>query len=96
MASTASPTADQVPMLLAGRRELGLSPRSGDVYNPSTGQVIAREPFCTAADADRAVRAAADALPAWYETPVVERARVLFHFRELLVRHAQRIASQSM
>ena len=36
---------------------------------------------------DRAVEVAADALPAWAETPAVERARVMFRFRELM--HAQ-------
>jgi malonate-semialdehyde dehydrogenase (acetylating)/methylmalonate-semialdehyde dehydrogenase len=54
--------------------------------------VIATVPLCTAADVDRAVRAAAAALPAWAETPVVERAQVLFRFREALVRHADGLA----
>jgi malonate-semialdehyde dehydrogenase (acetylating)/methylmalonate-semialdehyde dehydrogenase len=62
------------------------------VYNPSTGRVIARVPFCTAEDVDRAVQAAAVALPAWAETPVVERARVMFRFRDLLVQHADELA----
>jgi malonate-semialdehyde dehydrogenase (acetylating) / methylmalonate-semialdehyde dehydrogenase len=94
MATTSSATAMQsVPLLIAGRWEPSPSPRSGDVYNPSTGRVIARVPFCTADDVDRAVRAAGDALPAWAETPVVERARVLFRFRELVVRHAEELAT---
>jgi malonate-semialdehyde dehydrogenase (acetylating)/methylmalonate-semialdehyde dehydrogenase len=46
----------------------------------------------TAADVDRIVRAAADALPDWTETPVVDRARILFRFRELLSRHAEELA----
>src|SRR5262249_48709852 len=32
------------------------------------------------------------ALPAWAETPAVERARVMFRFRELLTRHAEELA----
>ena len=43
-------------------------------------------------DVDRAVQAAAAALPAWAETPAVERARVMFRFRELLARHADELA----
>src|SRR5262245_27487910 len=84
--------ADSVPMLIAGRWEASGSDRSGEVYNPSTGRVIARVPFGIAADVDRAVQAAAQALPAWAETPVVERARLMYRFRELLVRQADELA----
>jgi malonate-semialdehyde dehydrogenase (acetylating)/methylmalonate-semialdehyde dehydrogenase len=54
------------------------------VHNPSTGEVIAEAPLCTAAHVNEAVEAAAAAFPAWMETPPVERARVLFKFRALL------------
>src|SRR5579862_7471670 len=94
MATTASPSTDVEPVkvLVAGRWELVDSGRFGKVYNPSTGRVIAHVPFCNATDADRAVRAAAAALPAWAETPVVERARVMFRYRDLIVRHADELA----
>src|SRR5262245_18230106 len=94
MTATASPSAaaERAQLLIAGRWEASTSSRFGDVYNPSTGRVIARVPLCSAADVDRAVRAAAGALPAWAETPVVERARVMFRFRELLTRHADELA----
>jgi malonate-semialdehyde dehydrogenase (acetylating)/methylmalonate-semialdehyde dehydrogenase len=93
MTTTFSAAAGQlVPLLIGGRQEGSASSRTGNVYNPSSGRVIAQVPQCTAADVDRAVRAAADALPAWAETPVVERARVLFRFRELVVRHAEELA----
>src|SRR5262249_23244468 len=84
--------ADSVPMLIAGRWEASTSGRSGEVSHAATGGVIARVPFSTAADVDRAVQAAAQALPAWAETPVVERARLMYRFRELLVRHADELA----
>src|SRR5262249_27933078 len=83
---------DQVKMLVAGRLETSRTARFGDVYNPSPGRVIAKVPLATAEDVDPAVQAAAAALPAWAETPVVERARVLFRFRDLLVRHADELA----
>src|SRR5262245_8799996 len=87
-----SAVADPVKMLIGGHWEVSAAPRWGKVYNPSTGQVIARVPYCTAAEVDRAVQAAAAALPAWAETPVVDRARVMFRFRELVVRHADELA----
>jgi malonate-semialdehyde dehydrogenase (acetylating)/methylmalonate-semialdehyde dehydrogenase len=62
------------------------------VFNPSTGREIARVPLGTAEDVERAVRAAAHALPAWAETPAVERARVLFRFRERLVDRTDELA----
>jgi malonate-semialdehyde dehydrogenase (acetylating)/methylmalonate-semialdehyde dehydrogenase len=82
----------QVPTLIAGRWAPLRTARFGDVCNPSTGRVIARVPMSNAADVDRAVQAAAEALPAWAETPVVERAQVMFRFRELLVRNTEDLA----
>jgi len=84
---------DRVNMLIGGRWEASRSSRSGPVFNPSNGSVIARVPFCTADDVDRAVQAAAAALPAWAETPVVERARVMFRFRERLAAHSEELAN---
>src|SRR5215813_4801719 len=54
------------------------------VFNPSTGEVIAETPMCTAQHVHAAVEAAAAAFPAWMETPPVERARILARFRMLL------------
>ncbi|SKB68448.1 CoA-acylating methylmalonate-semialdehyde dehydrogenase [Sphingopyxis flava] len=63
--------------------------RVGDVFDPSTGQVQARVAFSTAADLDRAVRAAAAAQPGWAATNPQRRARVMFRFRELLEANLQ-------
>ncbi len=81
-----------VPCLIAGKWETPTVSRCGDVCNPSTGQVIARVPFCDGGTVDKAVQAAAAALPEWSETPVVERARIMFRFRELVERHAEELA----
>jgi malonate-semialdehyde dehydrogenase (acetylating)/methylmalonate-semialdehyde dehydrogenase len=89
---TSAITVEPVKLLVGGQWEASPASRLGKVYNPSTGQAIARVPLCSAADVDRAVQAAAKALPAWAETPVVERARIMFRFRELLTRHADELA----
>ncbi len=83
---------DTVKMLIAGRWEASRSNRSGPVFNPSNGRIIAQVPFCAAEEVDRAVQAAASALPAWAETPVVERARVMFRFRDRLATHGEELA----
>ena len=82
-----------VPLLIGGRQQASASSRRGEVFNPSTGRVQAEVPLCTAEEIDRAVQAAAAALPAWSETPVVERARVMFRFRELLQAHFEELAA---
>ncbi|MGP0065830.1 MAG: CoA-acylating methylmalonate-semialdehyde dehydrogenase [Isosphaeraceae bacterium] len=83
---------DRVNMLIGGQWEASRSARCGPVYNPSNGSAIAAVPFCTADEVDRAARSAATALPYWAETPVVDRARVMFRFREKLVAHAEELA----
>src|SRR5260370_997277 len=85
-----SPT--PIKHLIGGRWECGSSTRFGDVYNPSTGRVIARVPFASAADVDAAVQAASDTLTGWADTPVVERARVFFRYRQLLADNAEALA----
>jgi malonate-semialdehyde dehydrogenase (acetylating)/methylmalonate-semialdehyde dehydrogenase len=82
-----------VPFLIGGRFTASVSDRKGDVFNPSTGQVQAEVPFCTPAEIDQAVKSAAAALPAWSETPAVERARIMFRFRELLHAHFEELAA---
>jgi malonate-semialdehyde dehydrogenase (acetylating)/methylmalonate-semialdehyde dehydrogenase len=89
---SAARTLETVPMLVGGRWEESRSGRFGAVFNPSDGQQIARVPLGTADDVDRAVTAAATALPAWAETPAVERARVLFRFHERLIDQADELA----
>jgi len=54
------------------------------VHNPSTGEVIAQCPAGGKDEVNAAVEAAAAAFPNWWETPAVERVRVLFKFKALL------------
>ena len=81
-----------VPMLIGGQWTPGSSARHGTVYNPSTGRPIATVPLATAAETAAAVEAAAAAAPAWADTPVVERARLMFRYRELLTRDFEQLA----
>ncbi|HWA97734.1 MAG TPA: CoA-acylating methylmalonate-semialdehyde dehydrogenase [Pirellulales bacterium] len=88
-----STTIQRVPILVGGRWQAIDAQRTGDVFNPSTGKVIARVPMCSADDVDRVVQAAAEALPAWADTPPVDRARVMFRFRELMHAHFDELAA---
>lgn len=62
------------------------------VPNPATGETLAQVPLSTAKDVDEAVRAAKAAFPAWRNTPVPRRARILFKFQQLLVEHWDELA----
>jgi malonate-semialdehyde dehydrogenase (acetylating)/methylmalonate-semialdehyde dehydrogenase len=62
------------------------------VYNPSRGELIAQAPDSDAREVDRAVQTARKALPEWADTPVVERARVMFRFAHLLEEHFEELA----
>jgi malonate-semialdehyde dehydrogenase (acetylating)/methylmalonate-semialdehyde dehydrogenase len=88
------PTNDvaQLKILRGGKWETSSSSRHGEVFNPSTGKVIARVPLCDAAETSSVIETAAEALPAWAATPVVERVRVLFKFRELMLRDFDKMA----
>lgn len=79
-----SNTLESVPVWFGGEWRNVNSVPATPVHNPSTGDVIAEAPLCTAAHVNEAVEAAAAAFPAWMETPPVERARVLFKFKHLL------------
>jgi malonate-semialdehyde dehydrogenase (acetylating)/methylmalonate-semialdehyde dehydrogenase len=65
----------------------------GPVMNPATGETIADVPYATAADVDRAVRAAHEAFLKWRDVPVVDRVQVLYRFKALLDKHADDIAA---
>ena len=67
-------------------------PTSTPVYNPASGQVIARVALAESADVDVAVRAAAEAFPGWAATSALRRARILSRFRELVEEHADELA----
>ena len=58
-----------------------------DVYNPSTGEVIARVPCCTREEVNYAIAAAKAAFPLWSGTPVIKRVQTLYRLRDLLVEH---------
>jgi len=82
-----------IPHFINGRMVTGGSKKLGLVFDPATGSIQAQVALATAADAALAVAAAQAAFPAWGQTPPLQRARVLFRFKELLERHADEIAA---
>ncbi len=66
--------------------------RRAPVFNPATGAIAAEVSLADAAVVDRAVAAARAAFPRWSDTSSLNRARVLFRFKELLNRHHDELA----
>ena len=63
-----------------------------DVHNPASGDIIGRTPLSTAEDVAAAVQAAAQAFPAWRDTPVNSRAQYLYKFKALCEEHFEELA----
>ena len=63
------------------------------VMNPSLGVQIAETPCCTQSEVDAAVKAAADAFPAWSNTPIPQRIQLMFRFKALLDTHLDELAT---
>jgi len=63
------------------------------VVNPANGETIAMVRHATAADVDRAAKAAHKAFLAWREIPVVERVQPLYRYKALLEKHGKEIAT---
>ncbi len=62
----------------------GSAERTGDVFDPATGQVSGKVDFASRATVGEAVAAAKAAFPSWRDTSLTRRTQVLFAFREIL------------
>ncbi len=62
------------------------------VYNPATGEATARVAMDDSRALEDAVAAARRAFPDWAATPIMERARVMFRYRDLLEQAHEELA----
>src|SRR5437773_4703605 len=77
---------------IGGKRVAGTSGRSGNVFNPNTGEVQAKVPFASKAEVEQAIANAEAAQPSWAATNPQRRARVLFKFLELVQKEFDSLA----
>lgn len=63
-----------------------------DVYNPSTGEVIAKVPVTTENNVAKAIEAAAEAFQTWKDVPLQKRVGYLFKLRDALVNRKEELA----
>ena len=69
---------------IGGKEYSGSSKRLSPVYNPATGEETAKVKLGSIEDLNRTAEVAQKALASWSNTPPLQRARVLFKFKELI------------
>lgn len=70
----------------------GVAERTGEVYDPATGEVRAHVDFAGPSEIEAAVANAKEAFAKWRDTSLTARQRVLFAFRRLLDERKQELA----
>ena len=76
-----------------GAQTTQASDRTGEIFNPATGEVTARVCFATPAVLDEAVACATKAGSEWGKTSLTKRVQVLFAFREILNARKEEVAA---
>ena len=76
---------------LGGKSYSGNSKRKGKVFNPATGEQSAEVKLATTQDVNKAVENANNAFGAWSNTPPLQRARIMFKFKELIEKNSDEI-----
>tara|TARA_X000001036_G_scaffold230669_1_gene215545 strand:+ start:3659 stop:5152 length:1494 start_codon:yes stop_codon:yes gene_type:complete len=67
-----------------GKKYSGNSKRLSSVYNPATGEETSKVKLGCLDDLNKATQVAQEAFLTWSNTPPLQRARVLFKFKELI------------
>ena len=67
-----------------GKIYKGSSSRKGKVFNPATGAQESEVILGTKSDLDHAVENAKDAFEKWYQVTPLQRARIIFKYKELI------------
>ena len=61
------------------------------IFNPATGDQEAEVKLATTKDVDEAVASAKKAFEAWSNRPPLQRARVMFKFKELIEKNSDEL-----
>jgi malonate-semialdehyde dehydrogenase (acetylating)/methylmalonate-semialdehyde dehydrogenase len=85
-------SATRVQSFIAGRFEESRSEEIEPVPNPATGETIAVLPHSSNEEIDRAVGAARESFPDWANTPVPDRAQILFRLKALMEERFEEIS----
>lgn len=90
MTATAVPT---VKLFLDGKPVESTTSEWRDVINPATQEVLARVPFATPEEVERAVASAKVAFKTWKKTPIGARARIFLKYQQLIRENMKELAA---
>ncbi len=82
----------EIGHFIGGKPVKGASGRSGDVFDPNTGEVQAKVALANKSEVERTIANAEAAQPAWAATNPQRRARVMFKFLELVQKEYDSLA----
>jgi malonate-semialdehyde dehydrogenase (acetylating) / methylmalonate-semialdehyde dehydrogenase len=71
----------------------GKADRTGEVFNPATGEITGHVDFASNAVVDEVVGAAQKAFEEWRSTSLAKRTQILFAFREILNARKEEVAA---
>jgi len=74
-----------------GKKFLGNSKRTSKVFNPATGEQSAEVKLASTLDMEVAVAAAKNAFSSWSKKPPLQRARVMFKFKEIIEKNFEEL-----
>ena len=74
-----------------GKKFSGSSKRTSKVFNPATGEQTAEVRLASAKDLDDAVQIAKKAFISWSAKPPLQRARIMFKFKELIEKNSEEL-----
>ena len=82
----------RVPLLIGGELVQSETKEWRDVIDPATQEVVARVPFATPAEVERAVANSKEAFKTWRNTSQAKRRQIMVDFAQLLREHTPKIA----
>jgi malonate-semialdehyde dehydrogenase (acetylating)/methylmalonate-semialdehyde dehydrogenase len=82
----------RIPLLIGGELVQSQTQQWRDVVNPATQEVVAKVPFATREEFDRAVASAKEAFKTWRNAGQGTRMRVMLRFQQLLRENTAKLA----
>lgn len=83
----------EIPLFIDGQPVHSESAEWRDVINPATQEVVARVPFATVDEVNRAVASAKEAFKSWRKVSLAQRMRIMLKFQALVREHTQELAA---
>ena len=82
----------KINQFIKGQEHQSKSSRFGDIFNPASGEKIGEVSFANKDDVKLVIESAQTAFQSWSSTPPLTRSRILFKFKELLLRDMEKLA----